>query len=153
MKRLLLILLLTLATLPVFASDASEVLAVPRKNVESADFKASGRLVRVLSSGQRLSSSLTIKAHWFPGVLRVFVQLGQAPGNQPSGSQTDLRENILLEMRPGGQNTIRVMRAADKAPREIAASEWKDTPIGPASTLRIFSSRSSSGPRNRSKKT
>jgi hypothetical protein len=127
------------------ASDASAVLAVPRQNVESADFKASGRLVRVLPLGQRLNTSMTIKAHWFPGVLRVFVQLGgsQPGSNQPGSSQADssqsgLRENILLEMRPSGQNSIRVMRAGDKAPHEIPPAEWKATSIGPGFDIEDF---------------
>jgi len=143
MNRLIVLLALSLASLQAHARDANAVLVVPRQNVESADFKASGRLVRVLPSGQRLNSSLTIKAHWFPGVLRVFVQLGQASGSQSGSGQaisneSGLRENILLEMRPSGLNTIRIMRPADKEPREIAAAEWKQTPIGPGFDIEDF---------------
>ena len=122
-----------LLALPAFARDTTAILAVPRQRMETADFKVSGRLVRVTPSGQRISSSLNIKAHEFPGVLRVFVQLGQ-----PSDSHTEMRENILLEMRPDGQNTIRVMHPGQAEPTALPVEKWKETAIGPGFDIEDF---------------
>ena len=43
----------------------------PRQAVQQADYRASGHLVRVDAAGKRTSYDITIKAHWFPGVLRI----------------------------------------------------------------------------------
>src|SRR5277367_489502 len=96
------------------AADARTVIAVARQRIETADFRATGRLVRVDASGNRISNAITIKARWFPGVLRALVEI--VPPRTPAGND-DTRASILLEMRPNGQSTIRIFR-----PHESAAS-------------------------------
>ena len=44
-----------------------------------------------------MSYPITIKTHWFPGELRMFVDLGQPPG-----THREMRQHILLEMRANG---------------------------------------------------
>jgi hypothetical protein len=116
---------LLLATLfwaiPANATDARAVLAAPRQRVQSADFRASGHLVRVDASGNRISFPITIKAHWFPGVLRVLVDIS---------SPADARAHILLEMRPSGQNVIQIAHPGDKAPATMPFDKWSDGPLG-----------------------
>ena len=122
-----------LLSIPAKAEDVHTVLAPARQLVETADYRASGHLVRVDANGNRISSPITIKAHWFPGVLRVLVELGQ-----PAEAHRDMRENILLEMRPNGQNTIRVAYPDDAAPITVPVEKWNDSPIGPGFNLEDF---------------
>lgn len=114
-----------LAWIPAGATDASAVLAVPRQRIETADFRAEGHLVRVLPGGERVNSSITIKGHWFPGVLRLMVEIGQ-----PQDAHRDMREHVLLEMRSNGQNTIRVAHPGDPASIALPFEKWSDSPIG-----------------------
>jgi hypothetical protein len=107
------------------AADAHAVLATPRQNVEKADFRASGHLVRVEASGARTSYGISIKAHWFTGVLRVLLEI--AP---PQNSGVGARSHILLEMRPNGQNSILIAHPGDKIPAPLAFDKWSDGPLG-----------------------
>src|SRR5271163_2256560 len=96
------------------AADAQAVITVARQRIETADFRATGRLVRVDASGNRIGNAITIKAHWFPGVLRALVEI--VPPRKPAGNAgQDARVSILLEMRPKGQNTIRIFRSDRKS--------------------------------------
>jgi hypothetical protein len=81
--------LILLLAIPANAIDTQTVLATPRQNVQSADFRATGHLVRVDANGARTSYGITIKAHWFPGVLRVLLAI-----NPPKSAKTDARANI-----------------------------------------------------------
>ena len=116
---------LLLATLfwaiPANATDARAVLAAPSQRVQSADFRASGHLVRVDANGTRTSDGITIKAHWFPGVLRVLLDIS---------SPAKARSHILLEMRPNGQTTIQIAHPGDSAPTALPFDKWSDGPLG-----------------------
>lgn len=61
------------------AEDARAAIAVLRQRIETADYRAGGRLVRVDASGNRTSNAITVKARWFPGVLRTLVEIAPAP--------------------------------------------------------------------------
>lgn len=117
-----------LLAIPAFASDTAAVLATSRQRIESADFKVSGHLVEI-KAGVRTNLSMTIKAHWFPGILRVMVQLGQGAEANP-----DLRQNILIEMRPDGENSVKVMHPGDAQPAAIPL----DSHIGPGFDMEDF---------------
>ena len=115
-------LFLTLLTaLPVEAADPPAMLAGPRQAVEQADYRASGHLVRVDPSGKRMSDDISIRAHWFPGVLRILVEVT---------GQANARERVLLEMHPGGQNLIRIAHPGDKALIPLPPDQWSDGPLG-----------------------
>jgi hypothetical protein len=108
------------------------VLAAPKQRIESADFRATGRLVRVDANGNRSGFPLTIKAHWFPEVLRVLVEVGttdKTGANSPTSGH--LPVHILLEMRSNGQNTIRIAHPGDKAATTLPFEKWSDGPVGP----------------------
>jgi hypothetical protein len=109
------------------ASDSStpKALAVPRARIESADYRASGHLVRVDANGARISSPIEIKAHWFPGVLRVLVEIAPQTNASPNAPV-----HILLEMRPGGRSTILVAHPGDKAAAVLPFHKWSDGPLG-----------------------
>jgi hypothetical protein len=111
------------------AADARAVIAITRQRIETADSRATGRLVRVDASGHRISNAFTIKAHWFPGVLRALLEI--VPSRTPAGNALqDARVSILLEMRPNGQNTIRVFRPHESAPASLPFDKWSESVFG-----------------------
>ena len=103
------------------ATDVHEVLAGPRQRMESADYRATGRLVRVDAAGARTSYGITIKARWFPGVLRVLCEVS---------SPANARVHLLLEMQPNGQKSIRVAHPSDTAPTTLPLDKWGDDLLG-----------------------
>jgi hypothetical protein len=132
MKRHSFVLAATLAcAIPASATDAHTVLVAPRQHVQSADFRASGHLVRVDANGNRISVPITIKAHWFPGVLRVLAEVGTAQKSDGNASASGhIPVHILLEMRPNGQNVIRIAHPGDAAPVILPFDKWGDGPLG-----------------------
>jgi hypothetical protein len=106
-------------------ADAPRALAAPRARIESADYRASGHLVRVDGKGARVSYPITIKAHWFPGVLRVLVEIAQPPS-----ASSNAPAHILLEMRPGGKSTILIAHPGDKAAAVLPFDKWSEGPLG-----------------------
>ena len=126
--------LATMILLPMAAqaADAHSVLAASRARLESADYRASGHLVRVQADGIRISYPITIKAHWFPGVLRVHIELGTGlkAGMSPLSGFFHVPAHILLEMRPGAKNTILIAHPGDKEPAALFFDKWSDGPLG-----------------------
>jgi hypothetical protein len=114
---------------PAFAQTPATLLAGPRQAIEQADYRASGHLVRVDAAGKRTNSDITIKARWFPGVLRIFVSI-------TSPAQTRL--NALLEMRPNGESTIRIAHPGDKSAVLLPYDKWSDGPLGPGFSYEDF---------------
>jgi hypothetical protein len=81
------------------------------------------------ASGNRISNAFTIKAHWFPGVLRALLEI--VPSRTPAGNvRQDARVSILLEMRPNGQNTIRIFRPHESAPASLPFDKWSESVFG-----------------------
>jgi len=115
------------------ATDVAVVLKTPQQRVETADFRANGHLVRVDADGKRTSDGISIKAHWFPGVLRVLVDVTPAPN-----AKADTRSRILLEMRINGQNMIRIAHPGDKTPATLPFDKWSDGPLGPGFSFEDF---------------
>jgi hypothetical protein len=107
------------------ATDALAVLAVPRQRLQSADYRATGHLVRVDENGARASDAITIKAHGFPGVLRILIEIAAPPKTGP-----DARAHILFEMRPDGRNSIRIAHPGDAAAAILPFDKWNDGPLG-----------------------
>ena len=97
------------ASMDAAAPNAAAALKAPQARVETADFRVNGHLVRVDADGKRTSDGISIKAHWFPGVLRVLVDV-----TPPPNAKADSRAHILLEMRPNGQNSIKIAHPGDK---------------------------------------
>jgi hypothetical protein len=103
------------------AADVHAVLARPLQRLQTADYRATGHLVRVDAAGARTSYPITLKVHWFPGVLRILCEIGGI-GNA--------RVHILLEMRPNGQNSIHMAHPGDKVPVSLPFEKWSDGPLG-----------------------
>jgi hypothetical protein len=112
-----------------YAADAPAVIAVARKRIETSDFRASGRLVRVDATGNRISDSISMAAHWFPGVLRVLVEI--VPSRNSTGSTgQNARVSLLLEMRPSRQSTIRIFRPHESEPTSVPFEKWSESVVG-----------------------
>jgi hypothetical protein len=113
-------------------ANLNDLLASMRKRIETADFRATGHLVWVQPSGERLSYPITIKAHYFPGVLREWVEITDASktGNGTPGS-AHRASHLLLEMRPGGQSSITIAHTGDKSPAALSFERWRDGLFGP----------------------
>ena len=101
--------------------DVHAVLARPKERLQTADFRATGRFVRIDDKGVRTSYPITLKVHWFPGILRVLCEIG-ATG--------EARIHILLEMRPNGQDSIHVAHPGDKSPVTLPFESWSSGPFG-----------------------
>jgi hypothetical protein len=111
-----------ISAVPAHGSDPQSLLAGPRQAVEQADYRATGHLVRVDAAGKRISDDITIKARWFPGVLRILVEIT---------GPADARARFLLEMRPNGPDSVRVAHPGDSALAAIPFDKWNDGPLGP----------------------
>jgi hypothetical protein len=109
--------------------DTQAVLALARQHVQAADFRASGHLVRVDPSGTRTSYVITLKAHWFPGVLRILCEI-----SAPAAA----RAHILLEMRPHGPDSIQIAHPGDTVPKLLPFDQWSSGPLGPAFSYEDF---------------
>jgi|HubBroStandDraft_1064217.scaffolds.fasta_scaffold124883_2 hypothetical protein len=114
---------------PAYAADPQSLLAGPLKSVEQADYRASGHLVRVDAAGKRTSEDITIKARWFPGVLRILIEIT---------GPADARARYLLEMRPNGSDSVRVAHPGDTALVAIPFDKWSDGPVGPGFSFEDF---------------
>jgi Outer membrane lipoprotein-sorting protein len=110
-----------LLAMTALASDAPGPLALAKKQVETADYRMIGHLVRVDEKGTRTSYGVNIKAHWFPGMLRVLFEVA---------SPADARVHVLLEMRPGGESTIQIAHPQDRKPALLPFEKWNDGPLG-----------------------
>jgi hypothetical protein len=121
------------------AADAHTALETSRQRVQTADYRASGHLVRVDANGARKSYPITIKAHWFPGVLRVYVEIANAPKTGPD-SLVVVRTmtRVLLEMRPGGKNTILMAQSGDKQAQPLPFNKWSEGLVGTAFSYEDF---------------
>ncbi len=105
------------------AADAPAMLERARRQVESADYRLTGRLVRVDASGARTSENVNIRARWFPGVLRVLFEI-----TSPAAA----RVHLLLEMRPGGTSTILIAHPGDASASAMPFDKWNEAPLGEA---------------------
>ena len=109
--------------LPVAAqtTDVQGTLAAARKQVESADYRMSGRLVQVDASATRTTYGVSIKARWFPGMLRVLFEVA---------TPAKARVHLLLEMRPGEKSTILIAHPGDTEATALPFDKWSEGLLG-----------------------
>lgn len=110
----------------------NDLIAAQRKQIEAADFRATGQFVRVQANGVRISYPITIKGRWFPGGLRTRVEIGAlAKPGRDSVAAFHMPVHLLLEMRPNGQSTIWIAYPGDKTPAVLPFAQWGGGPLGP----------------------
>lgn len=121
MRLLASVILAALPLAPAYAADAHAVLAGPRKQIETADYRIAGRMVRVDANGKRMNFAVNVKARWFADALHVILDL-QAP--QPS------RFRLLMEMRSDGRVSMKIARPGDKDLASLPFEQWTGGPFG-----------------------
>ena len=114
-------------------ANVNDLFATARKQIENADFRVTGHLVAIDATGARVTYPITVKTHWFPGVLREFVDLGQ-----PSSTHTDLREHILLYMSATGEHTIQIAHPGEASSHILPFEKWNAHPLGPGFSYEDF---------------
>jgi hypothetical protein len=73
--------------------DQDAVMVAMHQRIETSDYRATGRLVRVDGNGKRTSYKFVVKGHWFPDGLRLLYEI-----TGPASART----RILLHMSVGG---------------------------------------------------
>jgi hypothetical protein len=106
---------------PAKTADVPQTLATARQQIMTADYRLSGHLVRVDENAARTSYGVNIKAHWFPGILRVLFEVS---------SPATARVHVLLEMHPGGITTIQIAHPGDTAATALPFDKWTAGPLG-----------------------
>jgi hypothetical protein len=102
-------------------TDLSTVLAGTRQRIETADFRATGKLVHVGASGERTNYKLTMKGHWFPDGLHILCEV-----TEPASA----RMSLLLHMSVSGRVTIEVVQPGSKGPTTLPFDRWNDALLG-----------------------
>ena len=110
------------------AADTQAVLERARQHIETADYRATGKLVTVDGAGKRTSYTLKIEARWFPGELRALVEID--PPSQPAAHAKADRVRLLLEMRPAGQTSIRIAHPDHKGLTVLPFERWSEPLFG-----------------------
>jgi Outer membrane lipoprotein-sorting protein len=103
------------------APDVPGPLVLAKKQVESADYRMVGHLVRIDENGTRTTYGINIKAHWFGGTLHVLFEVV---------SPAEARVHVLLDMRPGGESTIQIAHPGDTRTALLPFEKWSDGPLG-----------------------
>jgi hypothetical protein len=111
------------------AEEARAVVGRVRQHIETADYRATGKLVTVDAGGKRTNYPLAIKARWFPGVLRAQVEI-VPPSDAATHTGQDARVRILFEMRPNGQHTIRIAHPNGSGLVSLPFEKWNDALFG-----------------------
>ncbi len=115
------------------AGDVKPILAAARQRLEMEDSRATGHLVQVDANGTRVSTPVAVKAHWFPGVLRVLLEITPSQKAAHTAGQSaspDTRVSLLLEMRAEGRSTIQVFRPQEAAPTSLPVNRWNESIAG-----------------------
>ena len=105
------------------ATDAHSLLTASRQRLQTADYRVSGHLVKIDARGARTSYGINIKARWFPGVLRVLMEVV---------SPAEARTHILLEMLPEGKNVVQILHPGDTAAITLPFDKWNEGLLGTA---------------------
>lgn len=113
------------------AADVKTLVAAQRQRIETADYRANGHLIRVDANGNRLSFPMSIKAHWFPGVLRVLLELGAvSKTSEDSFLSGHAPVHILFEMRPNGKSLVQIAHRGDVTAAILPFERWSEGPLG-----------------------
>ncbi len=107
---------LALCALLAGAVTVSDVTSHLRAMRDATDFRASGRLVRVLGE-QRKSYQFSMRAKAVGGLLKIFCEV-----TDPAPA----RVRLLLESYADGRAVIRTGHAGDAAPAELPFARWGD---------------------------
>lgn len=129
MRLLVAVVSTALLIVPAYASDAHSVLSAARKQVETADYRIAGRIVRVDANGKRTNFGVNVKAHWFADTLHVVLDV-----SSPQSS----RFHLLMEMQSDGRVSMKIARPGDKELATLPFEQWTGSPFGQGFTYEDF---------------
>ena len=114
--------LLALASPLLVAQEASratlgELVQQARARRDATDFRAGGRLVRITESGERKNYQISMRAHSFGDVVKVFCEVTAPPA---------ARVRLLMESGAAGRTAVRAGHAGDTAPKDLGPATWGD---------------------------
>jgi hypothetical protein len=101
--------------------DQTAILTQIRQHTETADFRATGRLVRVAANGERTNYKLGMKGHWFPDGLRLLYEM-----TGPDAART----RLLLHMTATGTTTVEIVQPGTSTPTALGPEHWRDGVLG-----------------------
>ena len=94
-----------------------ELVQQARARRDATDFRAGGRLVRITESGERKNYQISMRAHSFGDVVKVFCEVTAPPA---------ARVRLLMESGAAGRTAVRAGHAGDAAPKELGSATWGD---------------------------
>jgi Outer membrane lipoprotein-sorting protein len=101
--------------------DQDVALTGSRQRIEKLDYRMTGRLTRVESSGKRTNYKFVAKAHWFPDGLRLLCEIS-GPGSE--------KTRLLLHMSATGHVTIEAVLPGEKTASVLPFEHWNDSLVG-----------------------
>ena len=113
------------------AAETPAPLASLRNQIEASDYRATGQLVQVDASGNRINYAIAVKGLWFRGSMHTLVEI-VPPKSVAAQARQDRRVRILLEMRPDGRDSIRIFRPRESAPSVLPFDRWGESFLGTA---------------------
>lgn len=118
-----------LITATAHAADPHTLLAPLRQRVETADYRATGQLVKVDAGGNRTTYSLNIKALWSSGALHTLLEI-DPPSGTAGKTHPDAPVRILFETRPNGEGSVRIAHPHEATPAPLPFDKWGEGLIG-----------------------
>jgi len=101
--------------------DEDTALTGSRQRIEKADYRLSGRLIRVEGNGKRTNYKFSAKAHWFPDGLRLFCEI-TGPGSE--------KTSLLFHMSATGQISIEAILPGEKTASALPFGRWNESLVG-----------------------
>ena len=105
------------------AADVQTVLVPIRDQIKASDYRATGQIVRVDATGNRVSYAISIKGLWFAGAMHTLVDVVPPKATAGTAGNND-RMRLLLEVRPDGRDSIQEFRPDKAAATELPFGEW-----------------------------
>jgi len=99
------------------SATLEELVQQARARRDATDFRAGGRLVRITASNERKNYQISIRAHSFGDVVKVFCEVTAPPA---------ARVRLLMESGAAGRTAVRAGHAGDPAPKDLGAATWGD---------------------------
>jgi hypothetical protein len=100
---------------------SGSVVSDSRQRIEKADYRLSGRLIRVEGNGKRTNYKFAAKGHWFPDGLRIFCEI-TGPGSE--------KTSLLLKMSATGQVSIEAILPGETTSSALPFERWNDPIAG-----------------------
>ncbi|MFP5266805.1 MAG: outer membrane lipoprotein-sorting protein [Acidobacteriota bacterium] len=110
------------------SAETPAALVAVRNRIETSDYRATGQLVRVDAGGSRTRFAISVEGLWLDGALHTLIEAVPSKGAAAEGKDEPLR--LLLEARPDGRDSIRILRPNAASPLVLPPGRWGDRFLG-----------------------